>query len=80
MEKVPKVEARIKPLDWGDPQAVRHWLEDLLTHTEDAIAAGLDATDRLSRRVLSRAEARRQILEAHQGITWLLTAMGWRQR
>jgi hypothetical protein len=40
------------------------WLAALRAVIDDGLAAGEDATRRLSERVLSRAEARRKILEA----------------
>jgi hypothetical protein len=44
--------------------------------TEDAIAAGLDATARHRARVLSRAEARRKILAARRSLEALFAAAG----
>jgi len=52
------------------------WLADLRVQCDDIIAAGLDATDRPSRRVLGRREARRQIKEAGRAIGALLDAAG----
>lgn len=52
------------PLDWGDPAAVRRWIDDVRCATDDIIAAGRDATRRKYRRVLSRHEAKRQIRAA----------------
>jgi len=44
------------------------WLAALRAAVDDGLAAGEDATRRLSDRVLSRAEARRKILEAEARI------------
>jgi hypothetical protein len=48
------------------------WLDALRSAIDDGLAAGEDATRRLSERVLSRAEARRKIQEAEARIAALL--------
>jgi hypothetical protein len=53
-----------------DPRA---WLIALRSAVEDAVSAGEDATRRPSERVLSRAEARRQLHEAERTIEHLLS-------
>ncbi len=52
------------------------WLAALRPAIEDALAAGEDATRRLSERVLSRAEARRKIQEAETRIETLFATLG----
>ena len=47
------------------------WLAALRAAIDDALAAGEDATRRLSERVLSRAEARRKLQEAESRIAAL---------
>ena len=46
-------------LDLDNPAEVKRWIVAVRMQASDAIAAGLDATARARRRVLSRAEARR---------------------
>jgi hypothetical protein len=58
------------------PLSPPSWLADLRVQCDDLIAAGLDATDRPSRRVLGRFEARRQIEAAARAIGALLAAAG----
>ena len=60
-------------LDWGDPAAVQRWLDAVRIAQDDAIAAGLDATRRKRRRVLSRAEAKRKIRDAAGVLAALFT-------
>jgi hypothetical protein len=50
------------------------WLAALRAAIDDALAAGEDATRRLSERVLSRAEARRKLQEAEARIEALFTS------
>jgi hypothetical protein len=63
----------VKPraLDWGDPSAVKAWLEDVRAQTKDIAAAGLDATAPPARRELGRRAARRAIYEAGSKLTQL---------
>jgi hypothetical protein len=63
-------------VDLADPAARAQWLDALQVQIDDAIAAALDATDRPSRRVLGRYEARRQIKAAARAIGTLLAAAG----
>jgi hypothetical protein len=51
------------------------WLAALRTAIEDGLAAGEDATRRISDRVLSRAEARRKIQEAEARIEALFAIL-----
>ncbi len=60
----------------ADPAARAQWLTALREETADAIAAGLDATARPSRRVIGRHEARRQIEDAARAIGTLFAAAG----
>ena len=55
-----------------DPEGRRMWLKALRESIDDALAAGDDATRRFSKRVLSRAEARRKLREAGDSIDALL--------
>ncbi len=55
-------------LDWGDPGAVRAWAERLRIYIDDAVHAGLDATDAPADRMLGRKAAREQLEEAEMGI------------
>ncbi len=55
-------------LRWDDPERVSAWLKELREQTDDALAAGEDATRRFRRRVLSRAEARRKLRAASASI------------
>ncbi len=55
-----------------DRELMREWLKALRGATKDGIAAGKDATQRFSKRVLSRAEAKRKIHEAGRSIDDLL--------
>ena len=61
-------------LDLGDPAEVKHWIAAVRDQANDAIAAGLDATARMRRRVLSRAEARRKLKAAKHAIDALFRA------
>jgi hypothetical protein len=61
-------------LDLDDPAEVKRWLVALRVQASDAIAAGLDATARVRRRVMSRAEARRKLKAAEHAIDALLRA------
>lgn len=67
-----------KPSPAAPPREPLSWLDALRAQCNDVIAAGLDATDRPSRRVLGRREARRQIQEAGRAIGALLDAAGQR--
>ena len=73
-EKTPKSNrvptARLR---FDDREQVRPWLKALRDATNDAIAAGDDATRPFSKRVLSRAEARRKLREAESSLDELLT-------
>ena len=61
-------------LDLRDPDEVKRWILAIRERTSDAIAAGLDATARVRRRVLSRAEARRKLKAAKHAIDALFRA------
>lgn len=58
----------VTSLTWSDPERVRLWLKALREAIDDGFAAGEDATRRFRRRVLSRAEARRQLRQAEKSI------------
>ena len=60
-------------LSFNNREHLREWLTALRDATDDALAAGEDATRRVRRRVLSRAEARRKLREAEAKIDGLLT-------
>ncbi len=55
-------------LDLEDPAEVKRWVVAVRVQASDAITAGLDATARVRRRALSRAEARRRLKAAEQAI------------
>jgi hypothetical protein len=57
---------------WNDPERVDAWLKALREQIDNALAAGEDATRRLRRRVLSRAEARRKLRDANKSLDDLL--------
>jgi hypothetical protein len=59
-------------LRFDDREQMREWLKALRDAIDDAIAAGDDATRRVRKRVLSRAEARRKLREAESSIDGLL--------
>lgn len=63
-------------LDWTDPAAVKAWALGVWMNADEAVAAGLDATVRKRRRVLSRAEARRKVREAQGAIKKAYTYAG----
>ena len=62
------------PLNLQDPAEVKRWILAVREQTNDALAAGLDATARARRRVLSRAEARRKLKAAKHAIDELFRA------
>jgi hypothetical protein len=59
-------------LDFTSPAQVLTWLGVLRSKVADIAAAGRDAAQPPRRRVLSRAEARRQIDEAEEAIGRLM--------
>jgi hypothetical protein len=61
-------------LDLRDLAEVKLWILAVREQASDAIAAGLDATARMRRRVLSRAEARRKLKAAKHAIDALFRA------
>lgn len=61
-------------LCWNKPEEVLAWLALVRDHILDAVAAGDDATRPISKRVLSRAEARRKIYRAEKDLVRLLAA------
>ncbi len=67
-DRVPTASLRL-----DDGEQMRQWLKALRDATNDTIAAGDDATRPFSKRVLSRAEARRKLREAESRIDELLT-------
>jgi predicted deacetylase len=62
------------PLDLRDPAELKRWILAVREQAGDAIAAGFDATARMRRRVLSRAEARRKLKAAKNAIDALFRA------
>ena len=56
---------------WDDPEDRKRWVSALRSALHDALAAGDNATRRLSERMLSRAEARRKLQEAEKRIETL---------
>lgn len=79
MSNVPKPPAggeRTDPPSFrlDDSMLVCAWLGSLREHVLDAVAAGEDATRRIQRRVLSRAEARRKLRAAEQALLGMIEA------
>lgn len=66
----------IPVLDWSDPAAVQRWATSLRATIEDALAAGLDATDAPARRMLGRKAAREQLVDAKRSIGEAFTFAG----
>lgn len=66
--------ANFPALCWDNPAEARCWLDAVRQQTDDAIAAGEDATRRPRRRVLSRREARRKLEAARVALATLLDA------
>lgn len=64
------------PVNLGDPDAARAWLDALRAAIDDALAAGHDAARPYSLRVLSRPEARRQLEQAEVVLDELLAVVG----
>ena len=58
----------VSKLRWDDATGVSDWLKALREQVDNALAAGEDATRRLRRRVLSRAETRRKLRAASASI------------
>jgi hypothetical protein len=63
---------RTERLHFEDRDRMRDWVKALRDAANDAVAAGTDATRRFSKRVLSRAEARRKLRDAERSIEGLL--------
>src|SRR5690349_15313885 len=63
-------------IDLSDPDAVKRWAGVLREQIDDAIEAGLDATDPPGRRSLGRYAARVIIVEAAESIESLFAAAG----
>lgn len=63
----------MKGLNFGSPAEVLTWLGTLRTQIDDAIAAGRDANEPPSRRVLSRSEIGRKLDQAEEAIGSLMT-------
>ena len=59
---------------WGDEASVRRWFSALREGVKDLRGAARDRVRRKKERVLSRYEARRQIVDASQQLLWLLEA------
>jgi hypothetical protein len=73
-DKTPKSDRiPMASLRFDDREQMRPWLKALRDATNDAIAAGDDATRPFSKRVLSRAEAKRKLREAESSLEELLT-------
>src|SRR5262249_40436560 len=53
----------IRPVDWPDPAEARAWLDVAYANATDLAALAREGSRRLKRRVLSRAELRRQTRE-----------------
>jgi vacuolar-type H+-ATPase subunit H len=62
----------LSTLRFDDHERVAAWLKSLREQIDDGLAAGEDATRRIRRRVLSRAEARRKLRAATAGIDELM--------
>jgi hypothetical protein len=63
-----------RPVRWEDEEDVRAWVSALREGVEDLRGAARDRARRKRQRVLSRYEARRQILAASQALEVLLQA------
>jgi hypothetical protein len=61
-----------RAVNLADTAEVRSFLEAFRDHALDAIAAGKDATPEAKKRMFSRHEARRRILEAEGAILALI--------
>jgi len=73
-ENMPKSDRLpVTSLRLADDEQTRQWLKALREVTNDTLAAGDDATRPLSKRVLSRAEAKRKFREAGNSLDALLT-------
>jgi hypothetical protein len=64
----------VEPLDFGDTEAVRRWLDAVGHAVEDALAAGEDATRPPGKRALGRAMAREHVVEAGEQLRCLMEA------
>ena len=62
-------------VDLYNPAQMRAWLRDARAQLEDVLAAGRDATRPPADRVLSDAEAQRQIVEAGESLRTMLDAV-----
>lgn len=60
-----------KPLDFGDPEAMRAWLAHLRAQIEDLAGAAEDATRPPGKRMLGRAAARGVVEEARWALEQL---------
>jgi hypothetical protein len=65
---------KVTPLDLSEPDQVRRWLDDLEMQISDAISVGDDATRPLSRRLLGRPMARKQLMESRRALRQLIDA------
>ena len=63
-------------VDLSNPEVAKHWAALLREQLDDAIGAGLDATDPPGRRLLGRYSARLLIVEAAECIESLFAAAG----
>lgn len=59
-------------LDFGDPSAIRRWLDQVQESTDDVLAVAHDQTQPLARRDLGRARAVRILTAAAESVTNLL--------
>jgi hypothetical protein len=63
-------------IDLSDPEAAKRWAGVLREQIDDAIGAGLDATDPPGRRLLGRYSARVIVVEAAECIESLCAGAG----
>src|SRR4051812_21967178 len=63
-----------RPLHWADPAQARAWLADARATAADLAAAAREGSRRRKRRVLSRAEIRRQAHDAERALLSLFDA------
>ncbi len=62
------------PIDWLNTEDSAAWFRAVELEVHSAISAGLDATMPPLRRVLTRREARRRILDARKALARLFYA------
>jgi hypothetical protein len=74
LQGFPPSRCSVRPLRWADPADVRAWLDQGLASVADLAAVAREGSRRLKRRVLSRAELRRQARAAERSLRVLFAA------